>query len=78
MTCRDVLQFLMEYLNGELPPEQSAGFEAHLLGCPSCVNYLNSYRQTVALGQMLSVVEAEAEVPEELLRAVLASTPDLA
>lgn len=76
MTCRDVLQFLMEYVSGELPAEQSAGFEAHLLSCPSCVNFLNSYRQTVALGQSLSEGDAEAEVPEELVRAVLSSSYD--
>lgn len=76
MTCRDVLQFLMEYLSGELSAEQSAGFEAHLLRCPSCVNFLNSYRQTVALGQGLSEGEAGEEVPEELLRAILASSSD--
>lgn len=78
MTCRDVLQFLMEYLSGDLPAEQSVGFEAHLLSCPSCVNFLNSYRQTVALGQSLSEGEAGEEVPEELVRAVLASSSDLA
>ncbi len=43
MTCREVLDFLADYLNGELSDEARAAFELHLLRCPPCVNFLNTY-----------------------------------
>lgn len=73
MTCREVLDFLADYLNGELSDEARAAFELHLLRCPPCVNFLNTYEQTIALGQVLAESDAEVQLPEELVQAVLAS-----
>jgi anti-sigma factor RsiW len=73
MTCRETLDFLADYLSGELKDEVCAAFELHLLRCPSCVNYLNTYQQTIALGRGLADGDAAAALPEELIHAVLAS-----
>lgn len=75
ITCRELVDFLMAYLDGELPAEQRASFEAHLQACPQCEDYLESYRTTVALGQSLrcGAEDVPSEVPEALVRAVLAA-----
>jgi anti-sigma factor RsiW len=73
MTCQEVLDFLMAYLDGELTPDQHHEFERHLNVCPSCVNYLNSYRATVALGKAVMGAPGEpaaGSVPEGLIRAI--------
>lgn len=73
ITCREVLDFLMAYLDGELTPDQKREFERHLSACPSCVNYLHSYQATVRLGKAaLQPLEepATGTVPEGLLRAI--------
>lgn len=73
LTCREVLDFIMAYLDGELAPDQKHEFERHLGVCPSCVNYLESYKATVTLGKavMRSNDEpATGMVPEGLLRAI--------
>ena len=49
LTCREVLDFVMAYLDGELTPEQCHEFERHLGVCPSCVNYLHTYKATIAI-----------------------------
>jgi hypothetical protein len=36
MTCKEFEQYLTLDLYGELPPEQRAGYEAHLAGCVNC------------------------------------------
>ena len=60
MSCKEVvLQFLMEYLSRELPSELEAEFELHLAQCPSCVNYLQSYKDTVTLGHKAREEEEE-------------------
>jgi anti-sigma factor RsiW len=76
MTCREFVEFLMAYLDGELPEAQRGVFEAHMVVCAACVNYLASYQATVALGRQLAE-EGDApvpeDVPEELVDAILAA-----
>jgi anti-sigma factor RsiW len=76
MTCREFIEFLMEYRAGELSPERQSIFDAHLAECPWCVAYLKTYEQTIRLGR-LPYAEPEAPVPatvpEELVQAILAA-----
>ena len=76
MNCREFVDFLMSYIDGELPSEQQLIFERHLGDCPSCQDYLDSYRETVRLGR--NVCDSpEGRVPEdapaELVQAILAA-----
>jgi anti-sigma factor RsiW len=75
MTCREVLEFLMQYLDGELPPDQAARFEEHMGVCPACVDYLSTYREAVRLGREACADDNSAckDVPEDLIRAILAA-----
>ena len=76
MNCRTLIEFLMDYLNGELPDAQRAEFEAHLAECPWCVAYLQTYQETVRLGKVVLTdadAPAQEEVPEELIQAILAA-----
>ncbi len=73
LTCREIIDFLMEYIDRTLPDEQRREFERHLAVCPSCVNYLESYQSAVRLGKAAMVdpeQPAEQLVPEALIRAV--------
>jgi anti-sigma factor RsiW len=47
--CRDVFALLSDYLNLDLPPDACQEVEAHLAGCPPCVEFAESLRQTVEL-----------------------------
>lgn len=82
MTCREVADFVAEYLNGELPERERGLFEEHLRLCPNCVEYLAVYRTTVTLGRhAFDDSEAiERGVPEGLVSAILSArrrgTPD--
>ena len=74
MTCRELIDFLMSYLDGELPEAESRSFEEHLEICPDCANYLDSYRTTVALARDACHGDDDslpAEIPEDLVTAVL-------
>jgi anti-sigma factor RsiW len=75
LSCREIIDFLAAYLDGELAPPVREDFEAHLALCPDCVGYLESYRETLRLARDSRADDDEAcrEVPEELLRAILAS-----
>ena len=76
MTCREVIDFLLEYRSGELSASERAEFEQHLVECPDCAAYLKSYEETIKLGKAV-FADPEApvpqDVPEELVQAILAS-----
>jgi len=76
MTCCEVIDFLLEYLSGELSAGERTAFEQHLAKCPDCAAYLKSYEQTIKLGKAV-FADPEApvpqDVPEELVQAILAS-----
>ena len=73
MTCRECAEFLSDYLEGDLVIEIRQVFERHLSLCPNCVTYLEQFRATVLAGQAAFGDDAEADVPEELIQAILAS-----
>lgn len=73
ITCKQLIEFIAEYLDGELPAEVRGEFERHLKVCPSCVAYLDGYRKTIEIGkQALHPCDepASGSVPEGLVRAV--------
>jgi anti-sigma factor RsiW len=76
ITCREVLDFIMAYLDGELSTEQRHEFDRHLGVCPSCVNYLETYKATILLGKRAMCEDepaASGDIPESLIQAVRAA-----
>jgi predicted anti-sigma-YlaC factor YlaD len=76
MTCREILDFLDDFLNGALSAGQHALFLEHLAVCPDCVNYLDSYQATIGLTRAAYLPEDEpvlATVPDDLVQAILAA-----
>ena len=73
MTCRDLSEFLHDYLNGELPEHVAHEFAGHLERCDNCGVFIEQYRQTILLGRAAIVEGDSAEVPEELVQAILAT-----
>ncbi|MEO6259992.1 MAG: zf-HC2 domain-containing protein [Thermoanaerobaculia bacterium] len=70
ITCREVIEFIIDYLDGELPSEDLRQFKRHLDVCPSCVAYLQNYEQTLRLARDS---HEELDLPEGLVAAVLAA-----
>ena len=76
LTCRDVVDFLAEYLDHALDTAQRQAFERHLARCDECVAYLKSYEQTVRLGRAAFDdldAAADAHLPGELVEAIAAA-----
>ena len=73
--CAEVLEVLADYLEGTLPERERLSLEAHLRVCPACVAYLDSYKATITLGResFADCSKRESDLPEDLVRAVLAS-----
>lgn len=74
MNCSELItMFLADYIDGKLSPETLADFEHHLDVCDSCVAYLHSYRETIAMARAAGTaprVDVQ-DVPEDLVKAIL-------
>jgi anti-sigma factor RsiW len=76
MNCREFVDFLLGYIENELPDAQAHAFRQHMSDCPPCVTYLDTYRETVRLGGEVCADPEGAipeDVPEQLVQAVLAA-----
>jgi hypothetical protein len=76
ISCAELDQFIVDYLERNLRFGQRAHFRFHLLICPKCRAYLDSYKKTIALGKKAFADPerpASEAAPPELIRAILAS-----
>lgn len=60
--CKEIFALLSDYLDLELPPDGCAEIEAHLAGCTSCIEFVESLRKTIELCRLYH----PSEVPEPI------------
>jgi anti-sigma factor RsiW len=74
LTCRELIEFLDDYVEERLSAPERARFEDHLARCTRCVEYLQGYRATLRAAAIACEEDAvPPSVPEELVAAILAS-----
>ena len=76
MTCQELIDFLMRYLDGDLTSTERLTFEEHLGACPPCVAYLETYRETVRVCRFACQADDETPcrgIPEPLVKAIVAA-----
>jgi len=72
-TCRETLEFLRAYVDGDLAADERDAFDRHLRACPPCVAYLETYRDTIALARDACRDDEVPAPPEPLVEAILRS-----
>lgn len=72
LTCRQLIDFLDDYVEGTQPADVRASFEAHLGVCKSCRDYLATYRDTIRMASSTADADATTSgAPADLVRAIL-------
>jgi anti-sigma factor RsiW len=61
-TCKDSIDLLREYTDGELTDELRAKLEDHLCDCPPCEDFLRTYKETPGVCRQA----LKAAIPEEM------------
>jgi anti-sigma factor RsiW len=69
MDCNEVVELVTAYLDGSLDLEDRARFDAHLLECDGCENYLQQFRSTVATIGKIPLDELNPTFRDRLLNA---------
>ena len=67
-SCRELVERLSEYLDGELPAGLCDRIDAHMGDCPPCRAFLESLRRTVRWVGDSGAGEIPGEVRAALLR----------
>jgi len=61
-TCKESVDYLLKFLDGEMPEDEARHLEEHLQACPPCVDFLRTYRATPILCKRA----LQAQMPQEL------------
>ena len=69
MSCKELVEVITDYLEGTLPADERARFDAHLAECPYCINYLEQMRTTVETLGELSEESLDEKTRERLIGA---------
>lgn len=80
ITCRELIDFLMNYLEDQLSAADRAEFDRHLSVCPDCVHYVAMYASTVKIGRAVFTEPDRPvpdDIPEDLVQAILKSRRQL-
>jgi anti-sigma factor RsiW len=67
--CREFVELVTDYLDGALPDDERARFEAHLAECDGCTAYLEDMRRLVGSLHDLPEPPPDPATHEALVRA---------
>jgi anti-sigma factor RsiW len=51
ISCHQLIEFCMDYMDGALPQHEQVGFRHHLAQCPDCVTFFETYQRTPELSR---------------------------
>lgn len=66
ISCQNIVDFCVDYLEGALPADDESGFTRHLSVCGACLTFFETYRRTSEISREAMA----AEMPVELKEAV--------
>ncbi len=74
ITCREFEDFMIDYLENELPERQKRVFEFHLKVCRECRDYLAAYTRVIEVSNKVAKARDDLpDVPEDFIKAILAA-----
>jgi anti-sigma factor RsiW len=67
LTCRELVELVTDYLDGNLSRRDRARFEAHIAACGNCTQYVEQFRETIRLTGTLRETDVSPEAEAALL-----------
>jgi len=69
LSCREIVELVTDYLEGDLDADSTTALEAHLDLCPGCERYVEQIRETVITVGEVRSDDLSAEAQAGLLAA---------
>jgi len=70
LTCQDVADRLIDYVEGDLEPDDRAAFEVHMARCAECATFLASYLRATELARHAVLQAMPAAARDRLVEAL--------
>jgi anti-sigma factor (TIGR02949 family) len=67
-TCRELLDHVSDYIDGELEASICAELEAHLAACPNCRIMVDTVRKTIMLYHTRATTDLPSDVQDRLYK----------
>lgn len=67
LTCQEFVELVTDLLSGDMPPEDRAVLEQHLLVCPPCTLHVEQMKATIDVAGRLRAAAEPRQPPEEIL-----------
>ncbi len=64
--CRECVELLQDFLEGDMPDEDRKHLEEHLAACPPCVEFLRTYRATPQICRKALAARMPSELAAKL------------
>ena len=75
VACRQVVELVTDYLEGDLPEPLRAAVERHLSECPHCIDYVEQMRATAASLPQVPIETISPAARDELVAAFRSLIP---
>jgi hypothetical protein len=70
ISCKQLIDFCLDYIEGDLPDNEQVDFRRHLGHCPDCVTFFETYRRTPEVSREAMGIQIPLSV-KEAVRAYL-------
>ena len=62
LSCQELVELVTDYLEGALPADDVARFDAHLAECAGCATHLEQVRATIAVARASDELAEQPDV----------------
>lgn len=66
ISCQQLVEYCLDYIEGDLPDEEQLRFRRHLGQCPDCVTFFETYRRTPEVSRSALETTMPASVKESV------------
>jgi anti-sigma factor RsiW len=66
INCQQLIEYCLDYIEGDLPDEEQVRFRRHLGQCPDCVTFFETYRRTPEVSREVLRTNIPASVKESV------------
>ncbi len=77
LTCEEINEFILDYVEERLNEETRAQFEEHIKMCPCCVPFLEQYKKTVEMVATDGKIDVPADLAEHTMSFLREQLPSL-
>jgi anti-sigma factor RsiW len=66
ISCHQIVEYCLDYIEGDLPEDEQLRFRRHLGQCPDCVTFFETYRRTPEVSREVLGTSMPASVKESV------------